>query len=67
MGLFLPGFVCRWVHIICAIGVAEARFINAMKREPVDVSAIPETRRNLVGSGRHKIDQHINLVRLILC
>ncbi|XP_037553949.1 lysine-specific demethylase 4B [Nematolebias whitei] len=37
----------KWVHIICAIGVAEARFINAMEREPVDVSAIPETRKNL--------------------
>ncbi|XP_061884051.1 lysine-specific demethylase 4B [Entelurus aequoreus] len=38
----------RWVHIICAIAVAEARFINAIEREPVDVSAVPETRKNLV-------------------
>uniref|UniRef100_A0A3Q3DWB4 [histone H3]-trimethyl-L-lysine(9) demethylase n=1 Tax=Hippocampus comes TaxID=109280 RepID=A0A3Q3DWB4_HIPCM len=37
-----------WVHIICAIAVAEARFINAIEREPVDVSAVPETRKNLV-------------------
>nr|XP_015826271.2 lysine-specific demethylase 4B [Nothobranchius furzeri] len=37
----------RWVHVICAIGVAEARFVNAIKREPVDVSAVPETRKNL--------------------
>ncbi|XP_051930444.1 lysine-specific demethylase 4B isoform X2 [Hippocampus zosterae] len=38
----------RWVHIICAIAVAEARFINAIEREPVDVSAVPESRKNLV-------------------
>ncbi|XP_041862074.1 lysine-specific demethylase 4B isoform X2 [Melanotaenia boesemani] len=37
----------RWVHVICAIAVAEARFINAIEREPVDVSAVPETRKNL--------------------
>uniref|UniRef100_A0A8C7ZBC2 [histone H3]-trimethyl-L-lysine(9) demethylase n=1 Tax=Oryzias sinensis TaxID=183150 RepID=A0A8C7ZBC2_9TELE len=37
----------RWVHVICAIAVAEARFINAIDREPVDVSAVPETRKNL--------------------
>ncbi|XP_068445820.1 lysine-specific demethylase 4B isoform X2 [Clinocottus analis] len=37
----------RWVHVICAIAVAEARFVNAIEREPVDVSAIPDTRKNL--------------------
>nr|XP_019954052.1 PREDICTED: lysine-specific demethylase 4B-like isoform X1 [Paralichthys olivaceus] len=37
----------RWVHIICAIAVAEARFVNAIEREPVDISAVPETRKNL--------------------
>ncbi|XP_072293948.1 lysine-specific demethylase 4B [Eucyclogobius newberryi] len=37
----------RWVHIICAIGVAEARFVNPLDREPVDVSGVPETRKNL--------------------
>ncbi|KAJ3599566.1 hypothetical protein NHX12_033525 [Muraenolepis orangiensis] len=26
----------RWVHVICAIAVAEARFVNAIEREPVD-------------------------------
>uniref|UniRef100_A0A8D3EES0 [histone H3]-trimethyl-L-lysine(9) demethylase n=1 Tax=Scophthalmus maximus TaxID=52904 RepID=A0A8D3EES0_SCOMX len=36
-----------WVHVICAIAVAEARFVNAIEREPVDVSAVPETRKNL--------------------
>lgn len=40
--------VCRWVHVICAIAVAEARFVNAVERGPVDVSAIPETRKSLV-------------------
>lgn len=37
----------RWVHVICAIAVAEARFVNAVEREPVDVSAIPDTRKSL--------------------
>ncbi|XP_056270970.1 lysine-specific demethylase 4B [Pseudoliparis swirei] len=37
----------RWVHVICAIAVAEARFVNAVEREPVDVSGVPETRKSL--------------------
>uniref|UniRef100_A0A7N6AIT0 [histone H3]-trimethyl-L-lysine(9) demethylase n=1 Tax=Anabas testudineus TaxID=64144 RepID=A0A7N6AIT0_ANATE len=37
----------RWVHVICGIAVAEARFVNVIKREPVDVTAVPETRKNL--------------------
>ena len=41
---------CRWVHVICAIAVAEARFVNAIDREPVDVSAVPDTRKSLVSS-----------------
>lgn len=38
----------RWVHVICAIAVPEARFVNAIDRQPVDVSAVPESRKNLV-------------------
>ncbi|KAL1023301.1 hypothetical protein UPYG_G00038920 [Umbra pygmaea] len=37
----------RWVHVICAMAVAEVRFVNAVEREPVDVSAIPESRKSL--------------------
>ncbi|CDQ82804.1 unnamed protein product [Oncorhynchus mykiss] len=37
----------RWVHVICAIAVAEARFVNAIAREPVDISAIPDSRKSL--------------------
>ncbi|KAM3620129.1 uncharacterized protein V6R79_018647 [Siganus canaliculatus] len=37
----------RWVHVICSIAVAEARFVNAIEREPVDVSAVPESRKSL--------------------
>ncbi|CAJ1060809.1 lysine-specific demethylase 4B-like [Xyrichtys novacula] len=37
----------RWVHVICAIAVAEARFVNPSEREPVDVSAVPESRKDL--------------------
>lgn len=40
--------VTRWVHVICAIAVAEAHFVNAIEREPVDVTAVPESRKNLV-------------------
>ncbi|OPJ88810.1 hypothetical protein AV530_016334 [Patagioenas fasciata monilis] len=39
----------RWVHIICAIAVPEARFLNVIERQPVDISAIPEQRWKLVG------------------
>uniref|UniRef100_A0A8C8AQ88 Lysine-specific demethylase 4B n=1 Tax=Otus sunia TaxID=257818 RepID=A0A8C8AQ88_9STRI len=37
----------RWVHIICAIAVPEARFLNVIERHPVDISAIPEQRLRL--------------------
>ncbi|NXC46816.1 KDM4B demethylase, partial [Penelope pileata] len=36
-----------WVHIICAIAVPEARFLNVMERHPVDITAIPEQRWKL--------------------
>lgn len=42
--------LCRWVHVICAIAVAEARFVNPTEREPVDISAVPESRKDLVNS-----------------
>ncbi|KAK1152558.1 lysine-specific demethylase 4B-like isoform X1 [Acipenser oxyrinchus oxyrinchus] len=37
----------RWVHVICAIAVPEARFVNVIERNPVDISAIPEQRKKL--------------------
>uniref|UniRef100_A0A8V1AFV8 Lysine-specific demethylase 4B n=2 Tax=Gallus gallus TaxID=9031 RepID=A0A8V1AFV8_CHICK len=37
----------RWVHIICAIAVPEARFLNVIERHPVDITAIPEQRWKL--------------------
>ncbi|RMC01003.1 hypothetical protein DUI87_22690 [Hirundo rustica rustica] len=37
----------RWVHVICAIAVPEARFLNVIERHPVDISAIPEQRWRL--------------------
>ncbi|XP_074834358.1 lysine-specific demethylase 4B isoform X3 [Carettochelys insculpta] len=37
----------RWIHIICAIAVPEARFLNILERHPVDISAIPEQRWKL--------------------
>ncbi|TNM87823.1 hypothetical protein fugu_006044, partial [Takifugu bimaculatus] len=37
----------RWVHVICGIAVPEARFVNAIARQPVDVSAVPDSRKNL--------------------
>lgn len=49
-GVYVSFSLTRWVHVICAIAVAEARFVNAIEREPVDVSAVPETRKNLVNT-----------------
>uniref|UniRef100_A0A6I8Q521 Lysine-specific demethylase 4B n=1 Tax=Xenopus tropicalis TaxID=8364 RepID=A0A6I8Q521_XENTR len=37
----------RWVHIVCAVVVPEARFINPVERHPVDVRTIPEQRCKL--------------------
>ncbi|KAJ6655763.1 hypothetical protein lerEdw1_004816 [Lerista edwardsae] len=37
----------RWVHVICAIAVPEARFLNVIERHPVDITAIPEQRWKL--------------------
>ncbi|MEE6523514.1 hypothetical protein FKM82_022451 [Ascaphus truei] len=37
----------RWVHIVCAVAVPEARFLNVIERHPVDVSDIPEQRCRL--------------------
>ncbi|NXV84219.1 KDM4B demethylase, partial [Atlantisia rogersi] len=44
--LALP-FSSRWIHIICAIAVPEAHFLNVIERHPVDISAIPEQRWKL--------------------
>lgn len=37
----------RWVHIVCAIAVPEARFVNVIERHPVDIRSIPEQRWRL--------------------
>ncbi|XP_071969476.1 lysine-specific demethylase 4B-like isoform X3 [Engystomops pustulosus] len=37
----------RWVHIVCAIAIPEARFRNVIERHPVDISTIPEQRWRL--------------------
>ncbi|KAL2090227.1 hypothetical protein ACEWY4_014915 [Coilia grayii] len=47
----------RWVHVICAIAVPEAHFVNATEREPVDVTAIPDTRKSLMCVYCHKPDR----------
>ncbi|XP_059400170.1 lysine-specific demethylase 4B-like isoform X2 [Carassius carassius] len=49
----------RWVHVICAIAVAEARFVNAVEREPVDVTAVPDTRKSLKCVYCHKTTKQI--------
>lgn len=40
----------RWVHVLCAVAVLEARFINITERSPVDLSGIPLQRFKLVSS-----------------
>lgn len=43
---------CRWVHVLCAVAVLEARFVNVAERSPVDLSGIPLQRFKLVrGAG----------------
>uniref|UniRef100_A0A6Q2Z1Z2 [histone H3]-trimethyl-L-lysine(9) demethylase n=1 Tax=Esox lucius TaxID=8010 RepID=A0A6Q2Z1Z2_ESOLU len=38
---------CRWVHVLCAVAVLEARFVNINERSPVDLSGIPLQRFKL--------------------
>uniref|UniRef100_A0A8C9U1T7 [histone H3]-trimethyl-L-lysine(9) demethylase n=1 Tax=Scleropages formosus TaxID=113540 RepID=A0A8C9U1T7_SCLFO len=38
---------CRWVHVLCAVAVLEARFVNLSDRGPVDLSSIPLRRFKL--------------------
>uniref|UniRef100_A0A8C5EKA8 [histone H3]-trimethyl-L-lysine(9) demethylase n=1 Tax=Gouania willdenowi TaxID=441366 RepID=A0A8C5EKA8_GOUWI len=40
--------VDRWVHVLCAVTVLEARFVNVSERSPIDLSAIPLSRFRLV-------------------
>uniref|UniRef100_A0A7N6B142 [histone H3]-trimethyl-L-lysine(9) demethylase n=1 Tax=Anabas testudineus TaxID=64144 RepID=A0A7N6B142_ANATE len=37
----------KWVHVLCAITVLEARFVNITERNPIDLSAIPLPRFKL--------------------
>ncbi|XP_076000834.1 lysine-specific demethylase 4A-like isoform X2 [Genypterus blacodes] len=37
----------KWVHVLCAITVLEARFVNITVRSPIDLSAIPLPRFRL--------------------
>uniref|UniRef100_A0A8C6T1W3 [histone H3]-trimethyl-L-lysine(9) demethylase n=1 Tax=Neogobius melanostomus TaxID=47308 RepID=A0A8C6T1W3_9GOBI len=37
----------KWVHVLCAITVLEARFINVSQRRPVDLSTVPLQRFRL--------------------
>uniref|UniRef100_A0AAX7TEA0 [histone H3]-trimethyl-L-lysine(9) demethylase n=1 Tax=Astatotilapia calliptera TaxID=8154 RepID=A0AAX7TEA0_ASTCA len=40
----------KWVHVLCAVAVLEARFVNITERSPVDLSGIPLQRFKLVSS-----------------
>uniref|UniRef100_A0A673JEY7 [histone H3]-trimethyl-L-lysine(9) demethylase n=1 Tax=Sinocyclocheilus rhinocerous TaxID=307959 RepID=A0A673JEY7_9TELE len=37
----------QWVHVLCAVAVLEARFVNIAERSPVDLSGIPLQRFKL--------------------
>ncbi|XP_061593379.1 lysine-specific demethylase 4A-like isoform X1 [Cololabis saira] len=37
----------KWVHVLCAVAVLEARFVNIAERSPVDLSGIPLQRFKL--------------------
>ncbi|KAJ6659448.1 hypothetical protein lerEdw1_018682 [Lerista edwardsae] len=44
--LYMLG-ISLWVHVLCAVAVLEARFVNIAERSPVDVSKIPLQRFRL--------------------
>lgn len=46
--VFLSSLPDRWVHVMCAVGVLEAKFVNIAERSPVDVGKIPLQRFRLV-------------------
>ncbi|XP_067839747.1 lysine-specific demethylase 4C-like isoform X6 [Heptranchias perlo] len=37
----------RWAHVMCAVAIPEARFVNVVDRSPVDVTRIPLPRLKL--------------------
>ncbi|KAL1282483.1 hypothetical protein QQF64_001286 [Cirrhinus molitorella] len=37
----------RWVHVMCAVGLPEVKFIDVVKRAPIDISFIPIQRYKL--------------------
>ncbi|KAF7686706.1 lysine-specific demethylase 4C isoform X1 [Silurus meridionalis] len=37
----------RWAHVICAVGLPEVKFIDVVKRSPIDISAVPAQRYKL--------------------
>ncbi|XP_017316656.1 lysine-specific demethylase 4C [Ictalurus punctatus] len=37
----------RWAHVMCAVGLPEAKFTDVVKRSPVDVSGVPAQRYKL--------------------
>uniref|UniRef100_A0A8K9XG05 [histone H3]-trimethyl-L-lysine(9) demethylase n=1 Tax=Oncorhynchus mykiss TaxID=8022 RepID=A0A8K9XG05_ONCMY len=42
-----PSKIPQWVHVLCALAVLEARFVNIAHRNPVDLSYIPLARFQL--------------------
>lgn len=42
----------RWAHVMCAVGLPEVKFLDVVKRAPIDISAIPVQRYKLV-SNKH--------------
>uniref|UniRef100_A0AAQ5XRJ3 [histone H3]-trimethyl-L-lysine(9) demethylase n=1 Tax=Amphiprion ocellaris TaxID=80972 RepID=A0AAQ5XRJ3_AMPOC len=50
----------KWVHVLCAVAVQEARFVNITERSPVDLSGIPLQRFKLLTVGQKVICKHKN-------
>ncbi|XP_016111919.1 lysine-specific demethylase 4C-like isoform X2 [Sinocyclocheilus grahami] len=59
----------RWAHVMCAVGLPEVKFIDVVKRAPIDISAIPVQRYKLklkvskseLEVGQTVISKHKNL------
>ncbi|GAA6088771.1 lysine-specific demethylase 4C isoform X6 [Tachysurus ichikawai] len=46
-GALKPTTDSRWAHVMCAVGLPEAKFIDIVKRNPIELSAVPAQRYKL--------------------
>ncbi|KAM3619011.1 uncharacterized protein V6R79_001677 [Siganus canaliculatus] len=57
----------KWVHVLCAVAVLEARFVNITERSPVDLSGIPLQRFKLAAGVLMQPDEWPFVVHVTCC